>query len=246
VAAAAAAALIAALWLARRGGESQASAPPAARVPTVASIDLSGRWHASISKSLGGNPSRPVLKEISLDSDREGGIEAARLVLTDPGQGGAGAGYRTAPDGARRLSEVASALASASPGSGVALSLDFLELPGWIPVRPRLWKPIEGAGRGSEPARYLLVESLETDYLIQAGINESGFLSYVFFSPAYAPARGTDQLSRVIHPEPGASLRGFRDLVWDLSGAADFLKLDLPVTVSGPEGGTSDSVILLR
>ena len=242
----AAAALIAALWLARRGGESQASPPPVARVPTVASIDLSGRWHASISKSLGGNPPRPVLKEISLDSDREGGIEAARLVLTDPGQGGAGAGYRTAPDGARRLSEAASALASGSPGSGVALSLDFLELPGWIPMRPRLWKPIEGAGRGSEPARYLLVESLETDYLIQAGINESGFLSYVFFSPAYAPARGTDQLSRVIHPEPGASLRGFRDLIWDLSGAADFLKLELPVTVSGPEAGAPDSVVLLR
>jgi len=77
---------------------------------------------------------------------------------------------------------------------------------------------------------------VEDDYLVQAGINESGFLSYVFFSKAYASDRGLDALSRVIHPEPGSSLRGFHDLVWDFSGSADFLALQVNATLSGPDG----------
>ena len=121
--------------------------------------------------------------------------------------------------------------------------MEFVKLPGWIPERDRMWRALEGAGPNPH---YLLVESLETDYVVQAGINETGFLSYAFFSPAYAPGRGEDVLSRVIHPEPGASLSGFRDLVWDLSGAADFLTLQLPVTLSGPEGGAADTVTLTR
>jgi len=244
LAAAAAAVLLAVLWLGRRGTATTPAGPPPAPPPTVASIDLTGRWHTSYSKTVGGNPPRPVLKEISIDSDAEGSIRAARLVFTDPGRGGAGAGYETVTDGPRRLADASAALEGAP--SGASLSLEFLQLPGWVPDRPRLWKALEGAGRGAETSRYLLVESLETDYLIQAGINESGFLSYAFFSPAYAPPRGQDELSRVIHPEPGSSLRGFRDLLWDLSGAAEFVTLQLPVSVSGPEGGTPDSVVLKR
>jgi hypothetical protein len=40
----------------------------------------------------------------------------------------------------------------------------------------------------------------------------------------------------VIHPEPGSSLRGFSNIVWDFSGAADFLSLEVHATVSQPEG----------
>lgn len=243
-AAAAALVLVAALLLSRRGERPAPPGPTAAPSPTAASIDLSGKWRATVSKTLGGNPPRPVLKEISIESDRDGAIRAARVTFTDPGRGGAGAGYQTAPDGPRRVSEAAAALAAAR--TGASLTLDFLELPGWVPARPRLWKEIEGAAQGAGTSRYVLVESLETDYLIQAGITETGFLSYVFFSPDYAPARGEDQLSRVIHPEPGSSLRGFRDLLWDLSGAADFLKLELSVSVSGPEGGAPDHLVLKR
>jgi hypothetical protein len=242
--------LVAALWrVGRRGDTGPAAAAPGPE-PTAGSLDLSGRWRASFSKMLGGNPPRPALKEISLESDRDGSIRAARVVLTDPGRGGAGAGYRSASDGGRRLTEALAALAAAPEGA--PLALDFLELAGWIPEKPRLWRALEGAGptggtaAGAVPPRYVLVESLETDYLVQAGINESGFLSYAFFSPAYAPPRGRDELSRVIHPEPGASLRGFRDLVWDLGGAADFLKLELSVSISGPEGGAPDDVVLKR
>jgi hypothetical protein len=236
--------LLALLWATRADRRPESTGPQATPVPTAGAIDLSGRWHAQFSKMIGKTPPRPVLKEIAIESGRDGGILAALVVFTDPGRGGAGAGYRTSSDGARRLAEAAAALA-ANP-KGAALTMDFLELPGWIPERGRLWRALEGTGPGAEPAHYLLVESLETDYVIQAGINESGFLSYAFFSPAYAPARGEDVLSRVIHPEPGASLRGFRDLVWDLSGAANFLTLELPVTVSGPEGGEPDSVTLTR
>lgn len=231
-------------WLARSDRPATTGAPEATPLPTAEALDLAGRWQGSVSKTVGGNPPRPALKEVSIESDRQGGILAARVVFTDPGRGGAGAGYRVASDGPARLAAAAAAVA-AQP-RGASLAFDFLELPGWVPARPRLWRAIEGSGPGVGPAQYLLVESLETDYLVQAGVNESGFLSYAFFSSAYAPARGADVLSSAIHPEPAASLRGFQNLVWDLSGAADFLKLQLPVTISGPEGGHPDRLTLTR
>jgi hypothetical protein len=242
--AAVAAALLLLLWLLRPGRSPEAAGPPPTPLPTAAALDLSGRWQSQYSKVLASAPPRPVLKEISIESGPDGGILAASVVFTDPGRGGAGAAYRTAPDGPRRLAEAAAALA-ASP-RGAALALDFLKLPGWVPARERLWKALEETGRTAAERHYLLVESLESDYLIQAGINQSGFLSFAYFSPAYAPARGLDVLSRVIHPEPGASLKGFRNIVWDLSGAANFLTLELPVTISGPEGGEPDRVTLRR
>lgn len=232
------------LWIGRSGKGPEAAAPAPTAGPTAGPLDLSGRWRGQLSKVIGANPPRPILKEISIESGREGGIFGARVVFTDPGRGGAGAGYRIAPDGPRRLAAAAAAL-DAEP-KGAPVSIDFLQLPGWVPERARLWRALEGAGRGAGPAHYVLIESLESDYLIQAGINESGFLSYAFFSPAYAPRRGEDVLSRVIHPGADASLRGFQNLVWDLSGAADFLKLQLPVTLSGPEGATPDTITLTR
>jgi hypothetical protein len=235
--------LLVLFWLARAGRSSSPVRLAATPAPTAGALDLSGRWHGQVSKTLGANPPRPVLKAISIETGRDGAILAASVVLTDPGRGGAGAGYLTSSDGFARLAPAASGIA-AEP-KGAALSLDFLRLPGWVPGRARLWRALEGANRDTPP-HYLLLESVETDYLIQAGINESGFLSFVFFSPDYAPSRGQDVLSRVIHPEPGASLRGFHNLIWDLSGSANFLTLQLPVTVSGPEGGEPDALTLTR
>jgi hypothetical protein len=208
-----------------------ASAETASATPP---LDLSGRWHTQVSKTLPGPPPRPVLKDIFFETDREGTILAAGVLLTDPGQGGAGAGYRLASDGPRRLTQAASLLAAA-PG-GAALPIDFIPFPAWVPARNRLWRPLEGQSRRGEQIRYLLLESVEDDYLVQAGINQSGFLSYAFFSPAYASGRGVDVLSKIIHPEPGSSLRGFQNLVWDLSGGADFLNLEVYAKLSGPEG----------
>ena len=81
--------------------------------------------------------------------------------------------------------------------------------------------------------------------LIQAGVNATGFLSYLYLSPAYASGRGTDALSKVIHPGPESSLRGFRNLVWDLSGSADFVTLQVTATISGPTG-SADRITLRR
>ena len=178
-----------------------------------------------------------------IETDRDGGILAARVVLTDPGRGGAGAGYRISSDGSRRLADALAALA-ASPG-GAPLDVDFLELAPWMPVRTRLWRALEGISRKQPTVRYLLLESIEDDYVVQAGINSTGFLSYAFYSPAYASKRGVDVLSSVIHPEPGSSLADFRNLVWDLSGSTDFLALKVQATLTGPAGIT-DRVVLKR
>lgn len=203
-------------------------------VATPASLDLTGRWTAEIEKTLPGTPPRPVIKSAYLETSRDGEILAAGVLLTDPGRGGAGAGYRIVPDGKRRLDQ---AVAMLSGVRSAQVPVDFIPFPAWVPARQRLWRSLEAPNRRKgEPVRYVLLESLEDDYLVQAGLNDTGFLSYVFFSPTYSRARGVDALSRVIHPEPGSSLRGFQNLVWDFSGAADFLKLEVNASVSGPDG----------
>jgi hypothetical protein len=232
------------LWLRRPAGRSAEEAPTAAASGPTA-LTLAGRWYGQVSDTVPSAPSRPVLKEATIESDRDGLIVAARVVLTDPGRGGAGAGYRIAPDGPRRIADAVSAL-SASPG-GAPVDIDFLALAPWVPTRARLWRALEGINRKEPEVRYLLLESIEDDYVVQAGINRSGFLSYAFFSPEYASGsgRGVDALSGVIHPEPGSSLRDFRNLLWDLSGSADFLTLNVRATLTGPDGMT-DRMVLKR
>jgi len=223
----------AAVWRSRAAAP---PGPPGALEPTAGAgaLDLSGRWAAQVPVRLPQRPPRPGLKDVFLETNAEGDIVAAGVVLTDPGRGGAGGGYRVVSDGARRLREVLAQVA-ARP-TGAPLPIDFVPYPPWVPARERVWRVLEGESRRREQVRYLLLESIEDDYLVQAGINETGFLSWVFFSRPYASDRGLDALSRVIHPEPGSSLRGFQNLVWDLSGSADFLTLVVNATVSGPEG----------
>jgi len=219
--------------------------PPAVRpVRPPAILNLTGRWTTEIEKSLPGPPPRPAIKSAYLETNREGEILAAGVLLTDPGRGGAGAGYRMAQDGRRRLDEALETLAGAK---SAPVAVDFVPFPAWVPARQRAWRSLEAPNKKKEkePVHYLLLESLEDDYLVQAGISETGFLSYVFFSPDYGKARGVDALSRIIHPEPGSSLRGFQNLVWDFSGSADFLKLEVHATVAGPDG-QSDRLTLKR
>ncbi len=216
---------------------------PAAPAAEPSRLDLSGRWETEFPKTLS-SPSRPALKKAFVETDGDGAILAAGVLLTDPGRGGVGAGYRLVSDGPQRLGQISSLLA-ASP-AGAALPIDYIPFPAWVPPRERVWRALEGQSRRVLDVRYLLLESVEDDYLVQAGVNQSGFLSYVFFSREYARHRGVDALSDVIHPEPGSDLRGFRNLVWDLSGAADFLKLEVYGTLSGPEGGPGDRLTLKR
>ena len=84
------------------------------------------------------------------------------------------------------------------------------------------------------PAEAAAPDRLWTREFIQVCL--SGFLSYAFFSPAYAHGRGMDSLSGIIHPEAGSSLYRFRNLAWDLSGAADFIAMEVRATLSGPDG----------
>lgn len=231
------------LWGRQSGGAMDAVAPQAVATPEPWSLDLTGRWQATASTTIAGSPPRPALREVFLETDRSGAIVGAGVLLTDPGHGGAGAGYLTVPDGGRRVREVSAALARAPKGA--PLSLEFIPFPPWMPRRDRLWRAVEGQRAGAEETTYVLVEALEADYLIQAGVNASGFLSYLFQSPEYASGRGSDALSKAIHPGPDSSLRGFRNLVWDLSGAADFVSLQVPVTIGQPAGG-ADRLVLKR
>jgi hypothetical protein len=231
------------VWGARSGNPIAETAGLAPATPEPWSIDLTGRWFGKVTTTIAGTPSRPALRETFVETDRAGNIVGAGVILTDPGRGGAGAGYMTVPDGQRRVREIVAAV-SAAP-KGAALSLDFIPFAPWVPARQRSWHAVEGMRRSPEETTYVLVESVEPDYLVQAGINASGFLSYLYLSPAYAQGRGTDALSRAIHPEPGSSLRGFHNLIWDFSGAADFVGLQIQTTISGP-AGSPDRVVLRR
>jgi len=223
------------LWRISSHPKPRAAAPvaAAASAPTPG-LQVAGRWQTEISLTLPGNPPSPAVKSVFIENDQAGAILAAGVVLTDPARGGLGAGYRIVPDGRRRVDEIA-ALLTQTP-HGAALPIDFIPYPAWVPKRSRVWRALEGQSRRSETIRYLLLESVEDDYLVQAGINPSGFLSYAFFSPAYARGRGMDSLSGIIHPEAGSSLYRFRNLVWDLSGAADFIAMEVHATLSGPDG----------
>jgi hypothetical protein len=231
------------VWTAGSGAPEAAPTPAPVATAAPWAFDLTGRWKGQVATTIRANPPRPALREISLETDRAGAIVGANVTLTDPGHGGAGAGYLTVPDGRRRVRELAEAVAAAPRGA--AVSMDFIPLPPWVPRRERLWRAIEGQRRKPDEATYLLVESVEPDYLLQAGVNSSGFLSYIFLSSEYATGRGTDVLSRVIHPDRDSALRGFRNIVWDLSGAADFVTLQITATISEP-AGSSDRLVLRR
>ncbi len=231
------------LWGARSEGSAAIPPPAAETTKEPWALDLTGRWQGKVATTISGTPSRPALREMFVETDRSGNIVAAGVVLTDPGRGGAGAGYLTVPDGGRRVRELAAAVA-ASPG-GAPLSIDFIPYAPWVPQRDRTWRAVEGQRRNPAETTYLLLESTEANYLVQAGVNATGFLSYLYLSPEYASGRGTDALSKAIHPGPESSLRGFRNLVWDLSGAADFVSLQVAATVSGP-AGSPDRVVLRR
>ncbi len=230
-------------WGRSPSGTMDAAAPEAVATPEPWSLDLTGRWEARQPTTIGDPPGRPALREVFLETDRSGAIVAAGVVLTDPGHGGAGAGYLTVPDGGRRVREIAAAL-SRSP-RGAPVSLDFIPFAPWVPRRDRTWRAVEGQKAAADQTSYLLLEALDPDFLIQAGVNASGFLSYVFLSPEYAAGRGTDALSKAIHPGPDSSLRGFHNLVWDLSGAADFVTLQVRATIGQP-AGTPDRLVLKR
>ena len=223
------------LWKISTHRTPKAGPPAAGAVPAATpGLQIAGRWQTEFSLTLPGNPPSPAVKDVFIENDQAGAIFAAGVLLTDPARGGAGAGYRIVPDGRRRIEEIA-ALLSRSP-QGAALPIDFIPFPAWVPKRSRVWRALEGHSRRPETIRYLLLESVEDDYLVQAGINPSGFLSYAFFSPGYARGRGADSLSGIIHPEAGSSLYGFHNLVWDLSGAADFMAMEVRATLSGPDG----------
>ena len=68
-----------------------------------------------------------------------------------------------------------------------------------------------------------------------------GDLQYSFFINNGTDAvEGAIKLARLFTGRTNfiSSLRGFQSLVWDLSGSADFLKLEINATVSGPDGLT--------
>lgn len=231
------------VWGSRTAVTTDLGPPPAAATPEPWSLDLTGRWIGKVATTIPGAPPRPALREMFIETDRSGSIVSAGVTLTDPGRGGAGAGYLTVPDGGRRVRELASALISSPSGASVAL--DFIPYAPWVPQRDRSWRAVEGLRKSADDTTYLLLESRESDYLIQAGVNATGFLSYLYLSPAYASGRGTDALSKVIHPAPESSLRGFRNLVWDLSGSADFVTLQVTATIAGP-AGSADRLTLRR
>src|SRR5262249_15451414 len=199
------------VWRSRlaRSNEQVEAVPSNGPAQTV--LDLAGRWRAHATITLPGSPPRPAVREVFIETDREGQIRAAGVLLTDPRHGGAGAGYRSGADARGLIERFVPALAAER--SGAALPVDFVPLPPWIPPRARLWRALEGQPRRGSETRYLLLESVESDYLVQAGINQTGFLSWAFFSPEYAPARGADALSARIHPAPDTSLRGFEGIL---------------------------------
>jgi hypothetical protein len=136
----------------------------------------------------------------------------------------------------------AAAALAASP-HGASLSLEFVPIPPWMPASERTWRAVEGAPEPDETT-YLLLEAVEPKDVIQAGLNASGFLSWLYLAGDYAQGRGSDQLSRVIHPGPRAASAG---------SATSSGTSRAPPTSSASRsrdhlaaGGTADRIVLRR
>src|SRR3954463_10468623 len=138
------------VWSTRSPTPVAVTATSSAAAPASWALDLTGRWEAKSATTLAGSPPRPALREVFVETDRSGAIVSAGGTLTDPGRGGAGAGYLTVPDGGRRVRDAAAALAAAPRGA--SLSLEFVPLPAWIPARERTWRSVEGDHRSPEQA----------------------------------------------------------------------------------------------
>jgi hypothetical protein len=182
------------LWKVGTRGTTKASRLERTAPAATPGLSVAGRWQTEFSKTLPGPPPSPAVKNVFIETDSEGAILAAGVLLTDPARGGVGAGHRIVPDGRRRVDEITALLAE-NP-RGASLPIDLIPYSAWVPTRARVWRA----------------------------------------SPSYASGRGVDSLPGVIHPEPGSSLYRFHNLVWDLSGEADFLSMGVHATLSGPEG----------
>src|SRR6202162_214591 len=93
-------------------------------------LSVAGRWQSEFSKTLAGPPPSPAVKNVFLETDSEGAILAAGVLLTDPARGGVGAGYRIVLDGRRRVDEIAALLAE-SP-QGASLPIAFFSSRAWV------------------------------------------------------------------------------------------------------------------
>src|SRR5262245_37819578 len=141
------------VWGSRTSVTTDLGPPPAAATPEPWTLDLTGRWTGKVATTIPGTPPRPALREMFIETDRSGSVVSAGVTLTDPGRGGAGAGYLTVPDGGRRVRELASALA-ASP-SGASVALDFIPYAPWVPQRARSWRAVEGLRKSADETTYL-------------------------------------------------------------------------------------------
>jgi hypothetical protein len=254
----AAAALAVFLWnrTAQEGGikpESETAPNPGQTAP----VTMAGVWSGRVTGALPGPPAREITKFVTIESDADGGIRAASVLLTDPVAGSAGAGYRLDPGGSKGFE----ALIARINGAGEApdFAPDFVAAPAGDALAPRTWHVIEGywetPPRGKKPGRpvkteaiqYVLLESDDSNGLFQIGETRRGFLSYVYFTKdlTAGKSRGVDLISSVIDPPEGSRLHSFSHLVWDLSGSTDFLKMRIEATVSGPEGGP-DALLLIK
>src|SRR5262249_17918303 len=140
----------------------QVEAVPSNR-PAQTRLDLARRLRAHATITLPGSPPLPAHPSGFIGTDHDGQIRAADVLLTAPGHGGAGAGFRSGAAARGLIERFVPALAAER--SGAALPVDFVPLPPWIPPRARLWRALEGQPRRGSETRYLLLESVESDYL---------------------------------------------------------------------------------
>ena len=188
-------------------------------------LDLTGRWQGKIATTIADSPARPALREIFVETDRRGQRGRRRR---HPDRSGPRRSRRGVSHGPRR--RPAGSGSSRPPSRlrprGAALAIDFIP---FAALDAPAGADLEGhRGPAPEPAGdHVPAARIARGRLSRPGRRQRDRDSSRTSTsrPPTPPRAGTDVLSRVIHPGPDSSLRGFRNLVWDLSGAADFVGL---------------------
>jgi hypothetical protein len=240
------AAILTALVLARGGGpRKKEPAPAASPAPAAADLSLAGVWDGRVVRTVAG---RRAIKMVSIESNKDGDVTAASVAYRIPGALAVGAGYRWSVEGAHPLDDVLSRVDDRGRIPGYAPL--FLPLPPELGPPARAWYPIEGywkvaphgrragAPKPREEITYVLFESTDGGNLVQFGVTDKGFQSFVYFTQGQyeAASIGHDRISAAITPTDQRRLANFERLVWDLSGNTTFSDMRVEASVSAPDG----------
>ena len=237
------------------GKSAPPSAVPAPETATAAPVEAAPTEVPRAGTFAGHGASGDRGVDVRIVSVENGHIEAAQVTIRQ-GEEGVLAGFRYDPKSDALLREL---LATYDPNAKT-LEANVIAVPfeSWAAPGIRKWKAIEGVERVPKKAQpegtdlsifvdYLVLEAADEDAVIQIGVSRKGLVAFLNGSKSYARSlqRGTDLVTKYVHPSQEQEITHFDDLVFDLAGGLSFVSGKVDCTVSSPLTPTQKTAVSL-